>query len=77
VVQVERLAVEVAAGLPDLEELLDLGVADVEVARAEPRRSEPWLIASVRLSITATNGMIPLVLPLSPTGSPIPRTLPQ
>jgi hypothetical protein len=31
-VQVERLAVEVARGLPDLEEFLDLGVIDVEVA---------------------------------------------
>jgi hypothetical protein len=31
VVKVEGLAVEVAAGLPDLEELLDLGVRDVEV----------------------------------------------
>src|SRR3546814_19597406 len=44
---------------------------------AEPRRSEPWLIASVRLSITRTKGMMPLVLPLRPTGSPMPRTLPQ
>ena len=41
VVQVERLAVEVARRLADLEELLDLGVADVEVAggRAAPQRA--------------------------------------
>ena len=41
VVQVERLAVEVAARLADLEELLDLGVRDVEVAggRAAPQRA--------------------------------------
>ena len=32
-VEVERLPVEVARGLPDLEELLDLGVVDVEVDR--------------------------------------------
>ena len=35
------------------------------------------LIASVSESITRTNGMMPLVLPLRPTGSPMPRTLPQ
>jgi len=33
VVEVQRLAVEVARGFADLEELLDLGVRDVEVAR--------------------------------------------
>ena len=27
--------------------------------------------------MTRTNGMMPLVLPLSPTGSPMPRTRPQ
>ena len=32
---------------------------------------------SVSESITRTNGMMPLVLPLRPTGSPMPRTLPQ
>src|SRR3546814_6882304 len=32
VVQVERLAVEVARGFADLEKLLDLGMRDVEVA---------------------------------------------
>src|SRR5689334_24743309 len=39
--KVERLAVEVARGLSDLEELLDLGVRDVEVAggRAAPQRA--------------------------------------
>ncbi len=31
-------------------------------------------MASVRLSITRTNGMMPLVLPFRPTGSPMPRT---
>ena len=41
VVEVERLAVEVAARLADLEELLDLGVRDVEVAggRTAPQRA--------------------------------------
>ncbi len=41
VVQVQRLAVEVAARLPDLEELLDFRVRDVEVAggRAAPQRT--------------------------------------
>ena len=41
VVQVQRLAVEVARRLADLEELLDLGVRDVEVAggRAAPQRA--------------------------------------
>ena len=68
--QVERLAVEVAGGLPDLQELLDLRVA-------EPRRSEPWLIASVRLSITRINGMMPLVWPAPFTFSPMERTPPQ
>src|SRR4028119_772559 len=37
---------------------------------AEPRRRLPWLMARVRLSMTRTNGMMPLVLPLRPTGSP-------
>jgi hypothetical protein len=36
VVQVERLAVEVAARLPDLEEFLDLGMIDVEIAGGRP-----------------------------------------
>ena len=53
------------------------GIGPVQSFLAEPRRSEPWLMASVRLSITRTKGMIPLVLPLRPTGSPMPRTLPQ
>ena len=35
------------------------------------------LIASVSESMTRTKGMMPLVLPFRPTGSPIPRTLPQ
>src|SRR5579864_4155051 len=41
VVKVECLTVEVAARLPDLEELLDLGVRDVEIAgsRAAPQRT--------------------------------------
>src|SRR5690606_39514466 len=41
VVQVERLAVEVARGFADLEELLALGVRDVEIAggRAPPQRA--------------------------------------
>ena len=51
--------------------------AEYRVTAADPRRSEPCEIARVSESITRTNGMIPLVLPLSPTGSPIPRTLPQ
>src|SRR4029434_2134566 len=39
--EVERLAVEVARGLADLEELLDLGMRDVEIAggRAAPQRA--------------------------------------
>jgi hypothetical protein len=45
VVQVERLAVEIARRLADFEEFLDFRVRDVEIAGAEPRRSEPWLIA--------------------------------
>ena len=44
---------------------------------AEPRRSEPWEIASVRLSITRMNGITPEVLPTAPTFSPIERRLPQ
>src|SRR5690606_11709105 len=41
VMEVERLAVEVAGRLPDLEELLDLRVGDIEVAgrRAAPQRA--------------------------------------
>ena len=41
VVEVERLAVEVARRLADLEELLDLGMRDVEIAggRAAPQRA--------------------------------------
>src|SRR5437868_1586631 len=35
-VQVERLAVEIARGFADLEEFLDLGVRDVEVAGGRP-----------------------------------------
>ena len=40
-VQVQRLAVEIARGLADFEELLDLGVADVEIAggRTTPQRA--------------------------------------
>ena len=77
VMEVERLAVEVAARLADLEELLDLGVRDVEVAggRAAPQRA--LADRQRQLSMTRTNGMIPLVLPLRPTGSPMPRTRPQ
>src|SRR3546814_3759819 len=39
--QVQRLAVEVAAGLADFEELLDFGMRDVEIAgrRAAPQRA--------------------------------------
>ena len=44
---------------------------------AEPRRSEPWLIASVRLSITRMKGMMPEVWPAPLTFSPIDRTPPQ
>ncbi len=44
---------------------------------AEPRLSEPWLIASVSESITRMKGMMPLVLPMPPTVSPIERRLPQ
>ncbi len=44
---------------------------------AEPRRSEPCEIASVRLSITRMNGITPEVLPTPPTRSPIERKLPQ
>jgi len=41
VVEVQGLAVEVARRLPDLEEFLDLGMRDVEVARrrAAPQRA--------------------------------------
>ena len=41
VMQVQRLAVEIARGFADLEELLDLRVADVEIAcrRSAPQRS--------------------------------------
>src|SRR3546814_6537948 len=41
VMQVQRLAVEVAAGLADFEELLDFGMRDVEIAgrRAAPQRA--------------------------------------
>jgi hypothetical protein len=37
VVEVQRLAVEVAAGLADFEELLDLRVRDVEIAGGRTR----------------------------------------
>jgi hypothetical protein len=78
VVQVQRLAVRVAAGrAPHLEEFLDLRVVDRQVAGAEPRRSEPWLIASVRLSITRMKGMTPRSCRCRPTFSPMPRRLPQ
>ena len=46
-------------------------------AYTEPRRSEPCEMPRVSASITRTKGMMPLVLPLSPTGSPMPRTWPQ
>ena len=41
VMQIERLAVEVARRLADFEEFLDLGVADVEIdgSRAAPQRA--------------------------------------
>ncbi len=41
VVQVQRLAVEVARGLADLEELLDLGVRDVEIAGGRAAAQRP------------------------------------
>src|ERR1700712_936642 len=44
---------------------------------ADPRRSDPWEIAKVRLSMTRMNGMTPEVLPTAPTFSPIERRLPQ
>ena len=44
---------------------------------AEPRRNDPWLIASVRLSITRMNGITPDVFPFCPTFSPIDRRFPQ
>ncbi len=44
---------------------------------AEPRRSEPWLIASVSESITRMKGTMPEVLPFCPTFSPSERRLPQ
>ena len=44
---------------------------------ADPRRSEPWEIASVSESITRMNGITPEVLPTAPTFSPIERRLPQ
>ena len=78
VMQVQRLAVEIAAGLADFQEFLDFGMRDIEIARRRTAPQRPLAeIARVRLSITRTNGMMPLVLPLSPTGSPMPRTLPQ
>ncbi len=40
-VQVERLAIEVAGGLPDLEELLDLRVMDVEIDGRGPAAEGP------------------------------------
>jgi len=44
---------------------------------AEPRRSEPWLIASVSESMTRMKGTTPEVFPLAPTFSPMERRLPQ
>ena len=44
---------------------------------AEPRRSEPWLMARVRESITRMKGMMPEVWPWPFTFSPIERTPPQ
>jgi hypothetical protein len=55
--RLSALRFEVAPMPPDLDELLDLGVRDIgRYTAAEPRRSEPWLIASVRLSITRMKG---------------------
>jgi len=44
---------------------------------AEPRRSEPWEMARVRLSMTRIKGITPDVLPAMPTRSPMERRLPQ
>jgi hypothetical protein len=76
--EVQRLAVEVAGRLADFEELLDFRVRDVEIAggRTAPQRALADRQRQAE-SITRTNGMMPEVLPLRPTGSPMPRTLPQ
>ena len=74
--QVQALAVEVAAGLADLQELLDLGMGDVEIDRRRAAPQRPWEIARVRPSITWMKGMMPLVRP-DFTFSPMERTLPQ
>ena len=61
VVQVQRLAVRIAAGgAADLDELLDLGMPHRQIApRPSRAAASPGEIASVRLSITRMNGITP------------------
>ena len=78
VVQVQRLAVEVAArvcGSRGTPRSPDGGCR----YRPPPSRAagEPWLMARVRLSITRMKGMMPLVWPAPFTFSPMERTPPQ
>ncbi len=76
-VEIERLAVEVAARLADLEKLLDLRVRDVEITGGRAASQRALADRQRQESMTRTKGMMPLVLPFRPTGSPMPRTLPQ
>ena len=75
--EVQSLSVEIAGRLSDFEEFLDLRVADVEVAGGRTAAQAALADRERQQSMTRTNGMMPLVLPFRPTGSPIPRTLPQ
>ncbi len=76
VMQVEALAVEIAGGLADFQELLDLRMGDVEIDRRRAAPQRALAIARVRPSITWMKGMMPLVWPVF-TFSPMERTLPQ
>ena len=77
-VQVERLPVEVTGWFAHFQKFFNFRVVGRrDKQAAEPRRSDPWLIARVRLSMTRMKGIMPLVWPLLPTFSPIERTLPQ
>jgi hypothetical protein len=76
VVQVERLAVEVARRLADFEEFLDFRVRHRD-SRPPNHGAATLRDRQRQLSITRTKGMMPLVLPFRPTFSPMPRTLPQ
>ena len=59
----------VAGVVPQLEELLDVGVPGLEVDAASPLRLPPWFTAATEASSVFSHGTIPfewpLVLPMS------------